>query len=268
MNMKLLATAAIAALVCTAGAARGADVLGSDGDFVSYSAYGPLVGVGDTTITNWSTSMPTPAGESIADAIGDGTLTLSTGYTLTGAGMAQVVQGNYGYSANPAYGPTFAEQDQAPYLSVEGGQGPNTFATLATPAGGDNELSIYVGSLDTYNTLTFTYVDGDTETFSGTDLVNALGESSSFSTGDQQAALNNGLLTFDFNSPVTQVVFGSGSINAFEIANISGIPAGGGGINILGGVPEPASWAMMLMGAFGVGAVMRSKRRIRPAVAA
>ena len=38
-------------------------------------------------------------------------------------------------------------------------------------------------------------------------------------------------------------------------------------VNLTTGVPEPASWAMMIMGLFGVGAVLRSRRRDQGAIA-
>jgi hypothetical protein len=182
-------------------------------------------------------------------------LTLAGGYVLTGSGAAQVVQGNYWYSANPAFGTTFADRDALPYLSIEGGQAPNSSATLATPSAGDREMSFYIGSLDRYNTITFVYKDGKSETFDGTTIANAISTTpNNFPYGDQQSSRSNGLLTFLFDSPVTDVVFGSEGTNAFEIANISAVAA-----------PEPATWAMMMMGLGAVGVAMRSRRKLAAA---
>jgi hypothetical protein len=56
-----------------------------------------------------------------------------------------------------------------------------------------------------------------------------------------------------------QVFFGTGGPQASDLAfTLSGSPAG---------VPEPASWAMMLLGFFGLGGALRARRRMTLAAA-
>jgi hypothetical protein len=147
-----------------------------------------------------------------------------------------------GLTAAPAYSATTV--DMAQYLSAPNGQSATlTFAPM-------KEVSIYLGSLDTYNTLSFGGPGG--ATFTGSEL----GAISGGDDGNQTAANTNGRFIFDFSAPVTSATFSSTG-NAFEVASVAGI----------GAVPEPASWALMLMGFGGLGATMRNSRRHR-AVAA
>ena len=91
--------------------------------------------------------------------------------------------------------------------------------------------------------------------------------------GAQTLSADNGSLTLGFLSgaPLTFIASGASATVTFFDAT----PVGGGGpsnlaldaANISGpvagvsGVPEPAMWAMMLVGFFGLGAAMRSARR-------
>jgi hypothetical protein len=79
------------------------------------------------------------------------------------------------------------------------------------------------------------------------------------SNGDQQNGNANGRLTLTFDKAITSVTLGSTNTNAFEISDVAGIPAGG--------VPEPTSWALMILGFGSAGAMLRNQRR-RQAVAA
>ena len=69
--------------------------------------------------------------------------------------------------------------------------------------------------------------------------------------GDQSQGFT---VSYHFDAPVTAITFTS-SQNSFEFDKLAG------------GVPEPTSWALMILGFGGAGAVLRGQRR-RQAVAA
>jgi hypothetical protein len=139
--------------------------------------------------------------------------------------------------AAPATSATTVDQGQ--YLAVLAG-GTATL-TLAKPVTG---IEIYVGSLDSYNNVGFNLGFSNGVDYTGTQL----GAISGASNGSQTAANTNGIFEFTFAAPVTTLTFTNNTANAFEIASISS-------------VPEPATWAMMLAGLFGIGAAIRFGRR-------
>jgi hypothetical protein len=148
--------------------------------------------------------------------------------TLAGdTGNAELFTGSDPDAAAPALSST--TRDTASYLVVEGGES----ETLVLPAAW--HVDIYVGSLDPYNTISFggpgavSYTGGDLAT-----LTHAIDD------GDQQSGSSNGLFAFSFAAPVTSVTFTS-SQNSLEVASVSSA------------VPEPSTWAMMLLGFAGLG---------------
>jgi hypothetical protein len=244
MKTKLLAAAAVIALSWGAAGVASADVT-----FMPYTSLSTDIPASDVLITQWGSFSGTsePTGAALGSA-----LTLPTDYGLTGG---NVVSGTVDCcSAAPTMpGGTF---DTAPYLSIAGGES----ATLMTP--GIDELDLYAGSFDYYNSVTFTFADGS-QTFTGTDL----GLLPNVATnGDRTSPNNNGLFTFSFDKDFTSVTFGSNT-NAFEIADLGTLPREGtDGSN--SGIPEPTTWALMALGLFGVGAAMRTSRRQAAAAAA
>jgi hypothetical protein len=105
-------------------------------------------------------------------------------------------------------------------------------------------FSLYWGSIDTYNTLSFLKADGTlVKSFTGVDFPPA--------NGSQPAALTNRRITFGFSQAdaVTKVRFAS-SQNAFEFDTLA-----------IAAVPEPASWAMLIAGFGLIGATMRRRRQ-------
>jgi hypothetical protein len=125
------------------------------------------------------------------------------------------------------------------YMAVEGGG--TELATFATP---QTSLSIYWGSIDglvpgsaansNLNTLSIT-IDGYTLT--GADLI-ALG---AHGTGSQTDPKANELVTISGLGDFTEVEFHSRA-NAFEFS-----------LGSSSSVPEPATWAMMMLGFAGLG---------------
>jgi hypothetical protein len=151
--------------------------------------------------------------------------------TLSGeTGTALLFTGSDPDAAAPALSST--TRDAASYLAVEGGES----ETLALPAALDVE--IYVGSLDSYNTITFGGPGGASYTYTGSLLATL---TTAIDNGDQQSGSSNGLFDFSFAAPVTSVTFSSGQ-NALEVA----------GVSVSSTVPEPSTWAMMLIGFAGL----------------
>ncbi|NJC34910.1 hypothetical protein GGR88_002424 [Sphingomonas jejuensis] len=119
--------------------------------------------------------------------------------------------------------------------------------------GAVSAFSADFGSLDQYNTLTLTFQDGTTQSFTG-DVLNGAFPAN----GDQQSPTTNGRLQFraDAGQTITGVSFAS-SQNSFEIDDLA-----------VSAVPEPATWAMMI-GGFGlVGGAMRRRRSVGTTVTA
>ncbi len=98
---------------------------------------------------------------------------------------------------------------------------------------GYHHVSVYIGSLDDYNTISFfTGLSVPYSSFTGQDLANM---TTAMVGGSQQSSDSNGMFTFNFASAVDSIKFSS-SQNAFEVASVSG------------GVPEASTWAMLLSG--------------------
>jgi hypothetical protein len=174
-------------------------------------------------------------------ALPTGEHTITDFATLAGVtGSAGLFTGSEGgVSAAPAFSATAA--DTAPYLSVQGAK----TATLSL-GGAYTVVSVYVGSLDNYNMIAFggpgatSYTGGQLAALTG-----------AVDGGGQVARKSNGRFIFDFAAPVTSITFSSGS-NALEVASVAGGVAD---------EPEPAAWALMLIGVGGLGAILRSRRR-------
>jgi hypothetical protein len=131
------------------------------------------------------------------------------------------------------------------YLSVLGG-GSATYAFT----GDVSAFEFDWGSVDSYNTLTITSTGADPIVVPGLSFPNA-------ANGNQVDPGTNGLFRVvgTEGERFTSVTFAS-SQNSFEVDNLA-----------VGGVPEPASWALMILGFGGAGAVLRGQRR-RQAVCA
>jgi hypothetical protein len=132
------------------------------------------------------------------------------------------------------------------YMSVLGGkQETLAFSPTKFPQG-ISALQVYLGSIDTYNSITF-FSGGLSQVVDGTALLNSVAPGNVIHHGDQTSSLSNRFFTFVFNNntDVNKVVFDSG-LNSLEFDNVSasvGVGREGGG-----GVPEPAEWALLMSG--------------------
>jgi len=125
----------------------------------------------------------------------------------------------------------------------------SSFAQIGT-------ISFIWGSVDAYNVLEVLGLDGVTAiaTFDGSDVVLP-------PDGDQVDPAKNPLVTLTFNggdeynvTGLRLISKGAGGVerNAFEIDNVAIAP-----------VPEPATWAMMMLGFGAVGFAMRRRQNTR-----
>lgn len=160
---------------------------------------------------------------------------LAAGYTMSWS-TAGLFQGPLmpGIAAPPV-------GDATKYLSVFTGGS----ATLTAP-GVMHSLSVYIGSIDNYNSITFNGSGGFSQTFGGAALALP-------ANGDQFGSATNRrfYFAFDSNDLINQVVFAS-SGNSFEFDNIAvnDPPAR---------VPEPVSLSLFAAGL--AGAAMARRRR-------
>lgn len=172
---------------------------------------------------------------------------LPGGFTLTGSGYL-IQSGDNSLGAAPAAGPTDATDDRTNYLSVYDG-----WARLMGDTGFHN-LSFFWGSMDNYNAL-------DLLDASGNVFQTILpGDVPAGGNGDQLGGWTNQRVSIASTDGIFGVQLRS-TTPAFEADNFFFSGRGGDSQIHVGGVPEPASWAMMLAGFGAVGAGLRSQRR-------
>lgn len=127
------------------------------------------------------------------------------------------------------------------YLSVLGGG--TATVTFAAPV---SRFQFDWGSIDSYNTLTINSTGENPIIIPGTDFITP-------ANGNQVAAGTNGLFTVwgDEGEMFTSITLTSSS-NSFEIDNLA----------TFGAVPEPTSWALMILGFGSAGAMLRRRRAL------
>lgn len=135
--------------------------------------------------------------------------------------------------------------DTTPFLAVLAGQTATfSFATAV------KSFSVYIGSVDAYNSLQFTGPGYDSGVFSASVLPGG-------DNGNQVAGDTNRRFFFNFGpGESVKTVTLSSSQNSFEIDNIATTS-----------VPEPSTWAM-LVGGFGLVGFARRRRSAMTSVAA
>lgn len=128
-----------------------------------------------------------------------------------------------------------------PYLSVLGGGTANFVFT-----GGISQLGLDYGSADAYNTFVLHFATGPDQTVTGTQIVAS-------ADGNQTQPRTNGRLTFFAGSgPAITGLTLTSSQNSLETDNYG----------VIGAVPEPSTWAMMLLGFGAAGVAMRRRKSV------
>jgi hypothetical protein len=130
--------------------------------------------------------------------------------------------------------------DPTNYASVQGGQ---TRTLSAVDGWHFTSFSFYMGSPDEYNTLTFNYVGGGSEVFVG----NSIWGGSPAGDGTRGAGYR---VYYDFGGAKVSSISFTSSADAFEWDGAAGTL----------GVPEPGTWALMIMGFGGAGAMLRRRK--------
>ena len=121
-----------------------------------------------------------------------------------------------------------------------------------------SKISFYWGSIDTYNSVAVLGAGGVTlGSFGGALFPPA--------NGDQTGSSSNERVTFiaDSGEVITGLRFTSTGI-AFELDDVAGTALGGGNANAA--VPEPAAWALLVVGFGLVGAAARRRGAVSLAV--
>jgi hypothetical protein len=187
--------------------------------------------------------------------------------TFEGLGNEQAIGDYYNGGAGGNYGISFGSDSLALIESSAGGTGnfsnPPSGTTVAFFLGGPGDVMDVAAGFDTG--FSFYYADqvgftGSVSVYDGLDGTGNLLTSLSLpSTPDPYTVFVP--IGVNFSGTAKSVVFG-GSANYIAFDNVTL------GSSTAGGVPEPATWAMMLMGFGGLGAALRSTRRKQAALAA
>ena len=152
---------------------------------------------------------------------------------LPGGTNAYALDASSSNGARPAYGST------GNFGSVLGG------GSWTTNFAATSLFSFVLGSLDTYNSLTLHFADNTSLTYAGGQIINDL----SFPSGNQISGFTNGVVTYNTHGgpAIVGATFTSGQ-NSFEFDNLA-----------RGGVPEPATWALMILGFGAIGGALRRR---------
>jgi hypothetical protein len=162
---------------------------------------------------------------------------------------------NFSYTGNTYTGPvTNIAAPPAGDTTTYGAAQPASYALPFADAefsilsGQLTSLSFYLGSLDDYNTISFYSGATLIQSFTGTDLTIP-----DPADGDQASGNTNRRYFFTFGAAdnVNRVVFNS-TTPAFEFDDFAAA---------VSGVPEPSTWAMMILGFGLVGFMLRNGRR-------
>jgi PEP-CTERM motif len=230
MRISGLLGAVVAIGLSTAGNAASITIL-SPGDLGPPSGYGSVV-----TFDNLSA-------EAYRSTVAFGSFS-DGGASFSGSG---IVMNNGGADSLGLYATPLG--DGTNYMAVLGGG-----SEEIVYSGSKNSFGLYWGSIDTYNSLAFYSGNVLVATITGADVDPPMSAN-----GDQMDYASNGYVLIT-GLPQFDRVFASSSANSFEFDNV----VAGGATQLSSAVPEPSTWAMLLLGCAGLGyaASRRSKAPI------
>ncbi len=145
------------------------------------------------------------------------------------------------WSGGVPVGGTSALVDPTNYAAVLGGT-TGTFSAVGGYA--LTSFSFYLGSPDSYNKMTFTLLDGTTQEFKGKKIWGGT------PAGDGNRAAGYRVY-YDFGGAKVKSITFASSTDSFEFDGLAGT---------VGVVPEPGTWALMIMGFGGAGAMIRRRK--------
>jgi hypothetical protein len=148
------------------------------------------------------------------------------------------------------------------YMSILAGKEEVLTFDPALYPDGIKSFQLFIGSVDTYNSITF-FSGGLSQVIDGTTLLDSVAPGNDVNSGNRASDLTNRLYKFTFNNNtgVTKIVFDS-TIDSLEFDNLSavvGVGTTGGG----GGIPEPTTWVVMIAGFGLLGTLMRRRSGAR-----
>jgi len=183
------------------------------------------------TITVYNTDLPLPAGQLMVE---DFDHPLAAGFSFTQNAGAYVRSGALGLDPGISAPPP---GDTSNYETVLSGGLATLTSTRALRA-----FSFYLGSPDSWNTVRFYGTGGLVASLSGAQIWGS-------TTGDNGDQGWGRRVSYDFGGAVVNKIEFASSGNSFEFDSLAAAPA-----------PEPAVWAMMILGLGTVGAALRRRR--------
>jgi hypothetical protein len=228
--MNNILAAGAAALVLAASPASASVVISKSvvGSTTSYAAP-----AGSTTVIDFN------KGDVAAEAASKGLKATTTGLARTFGGTVF----NVDDSGNDFFRPE--PSDNSAYFGV----GRNSSLTL-TSAVALSDVSVFLGSLDNYNLVTFLGRTGNVlQTFTGEQI---FGAPLAFPGGTGSETNRRVTFSATGNTEIFGIGFSNtADLGSFEFDNVA----------LTAAVPEPATWAMMLVGFGMIGAASRYRRR-------
>jgi hypothetical protein len=188
----------------------------------------------DAAVSISSTPYNTGFDPAAASAVVTFDAALPAGFTRTG-GSVRTVTDSLG--AQPSVAP--GVRGTTNYWSINAGN-----PGVLTFDGGYRTVSLLWGSIDTYNTLSLLNQDG-------TVLQAITGNQIPPANGNQTEASTNRRVTFTSDAGAIYGLRLQSTSPAFEVDDIA----------VAQPVPEPATWAMMILGFGAIGGTLRTRRR-------
>jgi hypothetical protein len=189
---------------------------------------------------------PTTNGAAVAPEASVTVGSVTAAFTAVQGGVANGSVAN----TNTAPQTGASTSDTTNYMTVAANSQAGGSETITFTSGGPfSNLGLYIGSIDTWNTITFLGTSGTIATVTGTQLLDQFyGNTSSSGTGGNSQYV-------EFTDVTGQDITGitlTTTQAAFEVDNLS----------VANGVPEPATWAMMLIG-FGLVGLQLRRRTVK-----